>query len=385
MKEGLFKILVLAVLAVAGAFVAVQPLRSQEKKSQEKKQGRDVWNWINADNDKKIEVKVENKVEFNEDYSDVASMADDGALRIYDSRGARTLRLVVTPGSTGELRREYSVDGQGRSFDAEGREWLRKVLLQAVREGGLDARNRVQRILKQRGVRGLIDEIAYVKGDYVRRIYFEALLQAPGVSTQELRTALQNASNTIKGDYERAQLLLQVANVFLNNRELLTDYVAAASKINSDYEKSRVLSAAITRADLNKEALAIIAQTAAAIGSDYEKASLLIKAAGRFQNDRDLRAAWLKAVATIRSDYEHHRALKGALKTSDLSTEALSGLVESAATMQSDYEKASFLLEAVALYREDGRLRTAFMNTAKTIGSEYERGRVQKRFDQAAF
>jgi hypothetical protein len=345
MKKGLLKILLLA-LVIAGTCVAVQALRSQEKKP-----GRDQWTWINADNDRKIEVKVESKVEFNEDYTDVASVADDGALRIYDSRGPQKFHLIITASGAGELKRDYSVDGQSRSFDAEGREWFRKVLLQAVREGGLDARNRVQRILKQRGVRGLTDEIGYLKGDYVRRIYFEALLQAPGINTQELRAALQNASNTIKGDYERSQLLKQVANVFLANNDLVSEYFAAASKI----------------------------------GSDYEKARLLISTADRFQTDPQFRSAWLNVARTIHSDYEHHRALRGVLKTKELSTEALSGLVASATSIESDYEKASFLIEALNHYRDDARLRAAFKDTAKTIGSEYERGRVQKRFDNAGF
>src|SRR2546423_1247531 len=97
-------------------------------------------------------------------------------------------------------------------------------LLQAVRQGGLDARNRVQRILKQRGTRGLIEEIAYLKGDYVRRIYFEELLKAPGLSNQDLKSALGNASNSIASDYERAQLLLQVSAIFVASKELRADY-----------------------------------------------------------------------------------------------------------------------------------------------------------------
>jgi len=34
---------------------------------------RSTWNWIQSDDGKKIEVRVENKVEFNDDYSDVVA------------------------------------------------------------------------------------------------------------------------------------------------------------------------------------------------------------------------------------------------------------------------------------------------------------------------
>jgi len=378
-KQKLFKSMALVAILVFGIFLLTPSLRSQQKS------GRSTWTWNDSDDGKKIEVKVENKVDFNDDYSDVSAIDSDGAFRIYDSRGPRTYRLVVTRGAGAELRRDYSVDGQNRSFDAEGQAWLRRVLLQAVREGGLDARTRVERILKQRGTRGLIGEITYLKGDYVRRIYFEALLQAPGVSTQDLKSALRNASTTIKSDYERSQLLLQVAKVFLANNDLVPEYFEAASRIGTAYEHARALTGALARDDLSKQALAELAQSAAAIDSDYEKATLLIKAAVRYQTDLTLRTEWLHAVRTVGSDYEHHRTLSGALKANELSAEALSGLVESSARIQSDYEKASFLLEAMNHYRTDPRLRSAFVDAAKTIGSEYERGRVQKRFDRADF
>src|SRR5437764_7673934 len=159
MRKRFFKSIALVAMLMFGMFLATPSLRSQEKS------GRSNWTWNNSDDGKKIEVKIENKVDFNEDYSDVSAIAEDGALRIYDSRGPRTFRLVVTGGVNSELRRDYSVDGRSRSFDAEGRAWLREVLLQAVRQGGLDARNRVQRILKQPGAHGLIEEVAYLKGD----------------------------------------------------------------------------------------------------------------------------------------------------------------------------------------------------------------------------
>jgi hypothetical protein len=379
MTKSLFKSTAIAAMVMLGICLMTPSSRSQEKSE------RSSWTWNNSDGGQKIEVKVENKVEFNEDYTDVSAIPGDGALRIHDSRGARTFRLVITRGSDGELRREFSVDGQSRSFEAEGRTWFRTVLLQAVREGGLDARNRAQRILKRSGVRGLTEELTFVKGDYVRRLYFEELLQAPGVSAQDLKAAIRNAANTIGSDYERAQMLLQVAPAFLSNKNLVPDYFEATSRIKSSYEHARVLTGALKRNDLSKDALIAIAQSAAAIQTDYEKASLLIKGAERYQGDLSARMEWLHAVRTIGSDYEHHRVLSGALKPNAISIEALSDLVRSAARMRSDYEKASFLIEAMSLYRGDAQLRAAFLETARTIGSEYERGRVQKRFEKADF
>lgn len=370
-------ILIAFLILTFGCVVSAQMTESSRSKS--------TWNWINQDGNQKIEVRVENKVEFNDDYSDVSNIPGDGALRIHDSRGSRTFRLHITRGSAGELKREYSVDGRAREFDAEGRIWLREVLLQAARQGGLDARNRVQRIARARGARGVVEEITHLKGDYVRRIYFEEFLQIPGVGDAELKTALRNASQTIDSDYERAQLLLQVARVFVSKGDLVSEYFAALNRMESDYERRRTLSGVLKREPLSRDALAAMAQSAKAIGSDYEKAVFLIQAGDRYHSDDRLRTDWFNTLRSVESDYEHHRVLSGLLKITALSTNALVDAMESAAQIQSDYEKASFLIEALGRYQSEPRLRTALINAAKTISSDYERGRVQKRLDRADF
>ena len=351
----------------------------------ESTRNRSTWNWINSDDGKKIEVRVENKVEFNDDYSDVSNIPGDGALKIFDSRGSHTYGIQITRGAAGELKREYSVDGRTREFDDEGRRWLREVLLQAAREGGLDARNRVQRILRQRGARGVADEITYLKGDYVRRIYFEEFLQVPGLAQDDLKTAIRNASQSIDSDYERAQLLLQVAPVFIPKQELIPDYFAALDRIKSDYERRRTLSGILKRDQLSRETLGAMARSAKAISSDYEKAVFLLQSVDRYHADDRLRSEWFNALRSIESDYEQHRVLTGLLKVQSVNTNALVDAVESALLIQSDYEKASFLIEALNRYQPEPRLRTAITNVAKTINSEYERGRVQKRIDRIDF
>ena len=73
MKQKLFKSMALVAILMFGIFLLTPSLRSQEKS------GRSSWTWNNSDGGQRIEVKVENKVEFNEDYSDVSAVADDGA------------------------------------------------------------------------------------------------------------------------------------------------------------------------------------------------------------------------------------------------------------------------------------------------------------------
>lgn len=287
--------------ALAASLLVAGAARAQES--------RNNWTWNHSDDGKSIEVKVEGRVEFNEDYSDVASIPSDGALRITDSRTSDTLRLFVTRSADGRLQRDYIVNGARREFDARAQAWLRDVLLLAARQGGLDARERVRRILARSGPRGLVEEIAHIQGDYARRIYFDEFLKVPNLRDQDLSDAARNAARTISSDYERAELLLHVASVFLPRAALVPAYFDALNMIGSDYEHRRVLSGALKLATLGGDALASMAQSAARIGSDYEKATFLIEAMPRYQSNARLAESFRAAVRTIGSDYERGRVL----------------------------------------------------------------------------
>ncbi|MCA1631989.1 MAG: hypothetical protein LC785_09020 [Acidobacteria bacterium] len=365
--------------ALSAALVAlVAALPTGGARAQE---SRNTWTWSHSDDNKKLEVKVENKVEFNEDYSDVSDIPSDGALRIVDTRdSSMARRLVVTRGASGELQRDYALNGARREFDAAAREWLRATLLVAARRGGLDARNRVRRILARGGSKAVIQELTHIEGDYARRIYFDEFLKIDNLGDEERHSALVNASQSIKSDYERAQLLLGTAGVYLPKGSLAPAYFEALGRLSSDYERRRVLSVAIKRTDLSREALSAMAPTAAAIGSDYEKATFLSEAARRHQADDRLRAAFFAATNSIGSDYERRRVLNAALKSGELSRDALIDVARSAARMKSDYEKATFLIGAADRYQADERLRAVFLEAVGTIGSDYERSRVQTRF-----
>ncbi len=178
----------------------------------------------------------------------------------------------------------------------------------------MDARTRVKRILQRGGTKALIEEISHIEGDYARRIYFEELLKVEGLDTGALTNALRDASKKISSDYERAQLLLHVADRYLVKSELLPVYFAAADQIGSDYEHRRVLSAALKKSKLGPEALLKMLKSSSIIKSDYEKATFLIEAAQLFAGETRLRPAFLEVIETITSEHERGRVLSNLAK-----------------------------------------------------------------------
>lgn len=307
--------LALGLCAAASGFAQESKRETTRSAVEEKKsETNSRFSWVHSDDGRGIKVTVENKVVFADDYSYMRDIPADGRLIIEDTRGnGPDRRYRVERGASGELRRTYRVNGAERAFDQEGREWLRRTLLEAVRQGGLEARPRAQRILRDGGARALAEELTHVRGDYVRRIYFEELLGAPGLDERTLADALRNASN-ISSDYERAQLLVRVAGNFLPKDRLVPVYFEAVGRIGSDYERRRVLSNALRREGLSAGALVAAIRAAAGISSDYEKATVLIQAARLNPTDARVREAFAAAVRTISSDYERGRVEKVAAR-----------------------------------------------------------------------
>ena len=341
-----------------------------------KEETRSTTTWEQSDDGLKMRVEIRGKAEFTDDYTDIRDVSEGGFVRIEEDRHGQSRRYEVRRSTNGELRRTYYLNGDAHPLDQEARNWLAKIVLNAVRQSGIDADKRVQTIMRQRGLRGVLDEITLISSDYAKGIYFKALIKNGNLNAAALQNVLREAARQISSDYEQAQLLIGVAAVLTGKDAALPAFFEAIATIKSDYEHKRVLTALLKDNTPSHEMLVQIAKSAARMSSDYEKANVLKSVAAVYLDDRELRTVFFQTVETIESDYEHHGVLSALLKNNKLNEEVLSGMLNSASRMSSDYEKATFLVEASSAYAGDTRLKEGFLKAAETIKSDYERGRV---------
>jgi hypothetical protein len=374
-KLRLAAVLALFILAVSGLLVLSTNLnqtQAQTVKSQTQHTTR--WEWTDDGWRKRVEIR--GKAEFNEDYSDVTALSEGGSLRIEEDHDGEFRRLDVTRDENGQLVRKYFVNGEARALDANGKKWVAGLLLTAVRQGAIDTDKRVQTILRQRGVDGVLEEIATISGDHARRAYFKSLIRNESLSSNDLQKAIEAASVRLTSDYDKANLLKDSADRFLGHAALSSAFFKVVSTIKSDYEHRQILSALLKQNNLSEPVLAQMLESLETISSDYEKANLLKEGADLFLIRPTLSSPFFKAVSTIKSDYEHRQILSALLKQNRLSESVLTQMLDSLETISSDYEKATFLLEASRMYTGETRLRNAFLKATETIKSEHERGRV---------
>ena len=366
---------ILWVLASCAALLVSTPLVTlHAQKSRD--EVNSVSRWEHTDDGLKRRFETRGKPEFNEDYTDIKSVSEGGWVIIEEHRGSQSYRYEVRRDAAGAITRAFFVNGKSQPLDENARTWLAKLVLDAVRQGGYDAERRVQRILADKGVSGVLAEIDQIAGDYAKRRYYEALIKQANLDATALRDVLRQVARDISSDYEQAQLLIGVAPMLTGKEQAIQPFFDAVATIKSDYEHSRVLKALLKEATPSRAVLVLVASSTKAISSDYEKAQVLKGVAAVYLDDPTLRETFFQTIASIDSDYERRGVLTALVRTKSPSEEVLRLLLDAATGISSDYEKATFLVEVSNVYTGDTRLKSAFLKAVESIKSDYERGRV---------
>ena len=318
-----------------------------------------------------IKLSSVGKFEFNDDFTDIASVANGGQVVVDVDYGAHDRRLTVRPGE-----RIYKVDGDVRPFDAEAKSWFSETMTYLFRRTGYMAEERARWILNHRGIQGLIDELGQLSGDYTRRIYYQAAVESGKLDPAGYERLVTLAGQTISSDYELAEFLIAVSKTQPLTERMQAGFVTAAKSINSDYERHRVLAAALSRSGLTPAIEAGMLDAAGDISSDYELATLLIEVNAARPIDEAVRPAFFKAANSLQSDYEHRRVLDAVVARQGTPPAMLADVLTSAKSIGSDYELAELLSKVGGSYVLDDALRPAFFAATSNLSSDYEHGRT---------
>jgi len=330
----------------------------------------------------RLTVKMRGKISFLPDETGVASMESGARLEIEERRGGVERSIVIKGGPGGEPMAEYAVNGRRQDLDQEGRDWLAFMVPQIFRMTGIQAEERVGRILAGGGVEAVFEEIRLIGGDYNQRRYLSHLLKQADLDVAQTAKWIDLAGREIGSDYELASALGELPTSMLTEPPVQSSFVEAARTIGSDYEMRRTLNLLLEQESLSASLLAPLLEAAGTIDSDYECAQLLVTIADRYPAGEALPTNYYEVAASIGSDYEMSRVLA---KTAgrEMDEQALGRVLEAAKDIGSDYELAELL---VALLREHGlpeSVRGDYQAALDTLGNGHERGRVLEAWHRA--
>ena len=282
-------------------------------------------------------MEIEGKVRLAGDLSGFESISSGGKVFITARHHGDKRELTLTPTSNG-FAYVYEVNGDRRKWDNEGKAWLTSILALLVHHSAFAADERVDYLLRERGVNGVLQEVGKLSSDWSQRMYLTKLLEKATLNSAALESVLK----------------------------------VAAREIESDYEHRQLLSAVLKKGGLRSEGVVLVLNTASHIDSDYERAQLLIDVASRVKLDQQMRSAYLTATREIDSDYEKRRVFTALMKQGDLSSSDLTYVAEAASAIDSDYELRLTLMSVLSAERVNAAAIDAVLASARELDSDYE-------------
>jgi hypothetical protein len=323
-------------------------------------------------NGHRLEVRLRGQVEFNDDADWVTGLAPGAWLSLREEMRGREQRLDFTSGG-GDVRTVYRVNGRERPLDAEGREWARRVLGDAVRESGFAAESRVTQIRRRAGVNGVLGEIAGLRTDTGRRMYYRALLAGAPLSDAEFARVMDDVGARIRSSTETRLVLADAADRVRDDRGLAA-LLRAAARIESDTEARLVLTRVAERHSLAGAGVrTAFFQAVDGLNSNTERRLVLNTVTERNAlADAGMRSAFFRATDEMDSDTERRLVLSGALRR-NASDAVVIDAIRSAGEMRSDTEKRLVLSMVPAAHRRNTRVVDEYRRVVEGMRSDTER------------
>jgi hypothetical protein len=348
-------------------------------------------------------LKSRGVVEFADNDRDVKRISSGGWLMIEVREGLTWRKLYFTP-QGGSVDRVFRMNGVAEPFEPAGRQWMESLLPGMIRETGIGAAARVNRLMGHGGADAVLAEISRIDSQRARRIYYQELIDRT-TEHETLRRILRRATHEIDSDGDRRRLLVSL----LNRAPLLPDLLQAASRfdsdgdkagflvealryyphdeagrvqlfktlntISSDHDRRRVLGEMLRR-PMAREVAARVFDAAAKLSSDNVKAQVLMQGAGEISGSVSARRAWFNALDTMHADNEHRRSLEAALRGDARDREMLLTIIRSASGISNDSEKAAILTQVARVCPDDDTVVQALVDSAQTLHSDGEYRRV---------
>lgn len=360
-----------------------------------------------------LRVHAEGDVRFTADDRGIARIEEDGRLHIRERRDGIIHELTVTSDG-GEPQYEYSRDGDSLPYDEEAQGWLAIVIPAVLRNTGLDAEGRIERLHARGGVDAVLDEMKLIDSGHALAIYAGILVREHALDEKamqrllallheidsdfELRQALTNVINSrelsaasqrqvlqaatgIDSDFEAAEFLQLITPQLQTNDDVPGAWRNVVDEVDSDFEQRRALSVVFEHERLDVAwKVAALQAAAEGIGSDFELRSLLESAASRIKGDTQLVNLYIEALNEIGSDFEARQAVVVLVEDGNLKGEHYSVLLDATANIGSDFEMSQALQSIAGHMPRDTTLVDKYRVLARKL-STHERQQAEDALD----
>ncbi|MGZ2368369.1 hypothetical protein ACXR6G_01105 [Ancylomarina sp. YFZ004] len=370
--KALFKITILLALVLPSLMNQVQasPISLDKEVT-----SRERSNW-KAEN---IKVSSHGEIEFNEDYTDVIDISDDGYLKIsMVSFGMK--RKLYFRSHEGQLDKLYFEGKKQIKFEPKGREWMQEVLPQVVRNSGLDLENRVNKFYKKGGLNAFLSELEATDSDYFKSRMVHYLLDNNELTKKEKGKLLKEFPANIDSDYELSQILKKHNSVFIDDSTLSLEFFNSLNQVSSDHEVSQILKSVFKNNKLNEASFELFISAMNNIDSDFEKSNLIKLAISEGKNSTIKLDLILNNLKGIDSDYEKGIIIKTVINEELFDLDNIDKIIELSRGISSDYEHTQIMKNMIKHEMITPQNKDKFKEMMDDISSDYSYKEILMEF-----
>lgn len=315
-----------------------------------------------------IEVKLDGRVSFNDDYRSITGISQNGYLMIRERRWFTSRILEVTPGKNGP---EFQFRFRGRSmpYDERAQEWISEILPDVIRETGINADQRVQELLELGGAKAVYREISRMETSSAKYLYFKRLLQYGSLNNDELLDLAKRIPDEIRSSSKLRNMLSAAASFYLENDELTAELFRGATRISSSGEKRLAITTIAETRTVQSESALEMAKAIQTISSSGEKRAALVTMPKYCPMDEDVIFEYLYTAESISSSGERAEALIALIETKSLPHKSWVDLARTTKTISSSGEKTRTLNRFATQCPTDDDVIREYLETAKSISS----------------
>lgn len=361
-------LLALTTLTLAKVLAELNPASAQVQRLVERGDGVLHYRWVDGPNS--LEIDIKGDVLFTDDDTGIRSISRGGFLRIEERNRSEDHRLEIEPGDDGQLTYAYYLNGRRHAFDVAAKDWLAQMLPRVIRNTGIGAEGRVERLLKTGGVDAVLAEIDRIESGSAKVAYASHLLEKGRLQPRDLERLARDVLASVPSSGDKARLLTTAADDYLAVPSTHEAYFEAIGSIPSSGEHTRVLLHLLDHTDLSISLLERILDSARGIASSGDKARVLTEAAPRYVGEPAVRTAYFDAVGRIPSSGDHMRVLLTLLESADPLDEAtIEAIFTSARQIASSGDKARLLTAVAPHYARTPAHRRAYFEAVGSIPS----------------
>ncbi len=333
------------------------------------------------DNFTSYEISKKGEVEITPDERSVKSISPGGYLYISKTTFGNKRAVKIDSDRDGKLSFQYFEGKSKEPFQGEGEAFLADVMLDVIRKTGIGAARRVERIYREKGVAGVLDEVAEIDGSGVKNDYLDLLLQQKGLTGAELIKIAARIEKEISSSSAKGRLLAENAGSFLRADKVAQAFFEAVGSISSSSETGDALRQIIREERMSDPAKISLLKAAEDISSSSEKGSVLKEFHRIFTNNPKVAGQYFEVVNSISSSSEHGSVLRELVREKNLSPINWQAFMASARQISSSSETGAVLRQAIdASFPDNSQVMDNFFEVVDNISSSSEQGAVLRKF-----